>query len=240
MSDVVSVMMVTHNGMPYLRQAVDSVLQQTHHDVELVLVDDGSTDDTASFARQLGRHVVYVEQQRAGIAAARNVATSLATGDYLTFLDSDDLMRPHAMETLLAALTADEDVDVVFAHVDEFVSPELDGATRRRLRPPGRNLIGRLPTTMLCRREPFFRVGAFDPSLRRGVTLDWTARALEAGLRTALLPDVLWDRRLHSRNNGIVEQASTSDYLRVIKASVDRRRAAASGAGRDESGARRG
>lgn len=240
MSDVVSVMIVTHNGMPYLRQSVESVLQQTHDEVELVLVDDGSTDDTASFVRDYGNRIVYVEQQRAGIAAARNVATSLATGDYLTFLDSDDLMRPHAVETLLAGLTPHEDLDVVFAHVDEFVSPELDLAARRRLRPPGQNLIGRLPTTMLCRREPFFRVGAFDPSLRRGVTLDWTARALEAGLRSKLLPDVLWDRRLHSRNNGIVEQASTTDYLRVIKSSLDRRRAAATGAVGDDTGMRHG
>lgn len=227
MAELVSVMIVTHNGLPYLREAVRSVLDQTYHAVELVVLDDGSTDDTASFLRKHRGDVVYFRQDRGGIAAARNTAATLARGAYLTFLDADDLMRPRALAKMAATLSASPDLDIVFAHVDEFLSPDLNADMRRRLRAPGRHLPGRLPTTMLCRRAVFFSVGGFDTSLRRGVTLDWTARALERGVRTCMLPDVLYDRRLHARNNGIVERASTNDYLKVIKAAVDRRRAAA-------------
>lgn len=225
MPELVSVMIVTHNGLPYLREAVDSVLAQSYTPLELILVDDGSTDGTASFARRLDGLVDYVRQPRAGIAAARNVAAARANGEFLTFLDSDDLMRSHTIQTMADVLIRRADIDVVFAHVDEFLSPDLDPEARRRLRPPGHTLAGRLPTTMLCRRDVFFKVGVFDTSLRRAVTLDWTARALEQGVRSLLVGDVLYDRRLHARNNGIVERASTSDYLKVVKASIDRRRA---------------
>jgi hypothetical protein len=79
---------------------------------------------------------------------------------------------------------------------------------------------------MLIRRDSFFRVGPFSTAVRVGVTVDWYARALEAGLGMHLLPEVVLERRLHTQNNGLREADSRSQYLHVLKASLDRRRAA--------------
>jgi hypothetical protein len=79
---------------------------------------------------------------------------------------------------------------------------------------------------MLVRRGSFERVGPFATELRVGVTVDWLARANEAGLKTFVLPEVVLERRLHDDNNGVREAASRSQYLHVLKASLDRRRSA--------------
>jgi hypothetical protein len=79
---------------------------------------------------------------------------------------------------------------------------------------------------MLIRRASFERVGLFSTEHRVGVTVDWFARATEAGLKTNVLPEVVLERRLHTENNGLRESNQRSQYLHVLKASIDRRRAA--------------
>ena len=83
------------------------------------------------------------------------------------------------------------------------------------------------PNLMLIRRESFARVGPFSEDVKVGVTVDWYARAKEAGLRGAVLPEVVLERRLHLTNNGLRERDSRQQYLHVLKASLDRRRAQA-------------
>src|SRR5439155_8559111 len=82
------------------------------------------------------------------------------------------------------------------------------------------------PNLMLIRRGAFQRVGPFSTTLRVGVTVDWYARALETALTMFMLPEVVLERRLHAENNGLREQDARSQYLHVLKASLDRRRAA--------------
>jgi hypothetical protein len=86
------------------------------------------------------------------------------------------------------------------------------------------------PNLMLIRRAAFERVGPYSEELRVGVTVDWYARAQEAGLKTYMLPDVVLERRLHTQNNGLRERDSRSQYVHVLKAALDRRRAAAANA----------
>ena len=85
------------------------------------------------------------------------------------------------------------------------------------------------PNLMLIRRSSFERVGLFSTTLRVGVTVDWFARASEAGLHYTVLPQVVLERRLHTQNNGLRERDARSQYLQVIRAAMERRRAAASG-----------
>jgi hypothetical protein len=81
-----------------------------------------------------------------------------------------------------------------------------------------------LPSAMLIRRAAFLRVGPFDPRWRLGSVVDWYARSVEAGLLSALLPEVVYERRIHGRNLGITAVKDRSDYLGVVKAALDRRR----------------
>jgi hypothetical protein len=119
-------------------------------------------------------------------------------------------------------------LEIVFGHVREFLSPELTEEQRASVRPPApQPAPWTAPNLMLIRRDSFQRVGPFSETVRVGVTVDWYARAMEERLRSTMLPEVLLERRLHTQNNGLRERDSRSQYLHVLKASLDRRRAAA-------------
>jgi len=145
----------------------------------------------------------------------------------LAFLDADDRFTRGKLVVQMAALHADATLDMIFGHVREFPSPELTDEERSGVRPPAPEpLPWTAPNLMLIRRASFERVGPFSESLRVGVTVDWFARASEAGLRSLVLPEVVLERRLHTQNNGLRERDSRTQYLQVIRAAMERRRKA--------------
>jgi glycosyltransferase involved in cell wall biosynthesis len=222
---LISVMIGVYNGAPYLSEAIGSVRAQTYRPYELIVVDDGSDDGSGDIARSFDE-VQYIYQPRGGNGAARNRAIEAASGDFFAFLDADDRFVPKKLERQMTAMDEDPDLDMVFGHVREFVSPELREEERRGIRPPAPTpLPWTAPNLMLIRRASFERVGGFSTSLRVGVTVDWFARASEAGLRNLVLPEVVLERRLHTQNNGLRERDARSQYLHVLKAAMDRRRA---------------
>jgi glycosyltransferase involved in cell wall biosynthesis len=222
---LISVMIGVYNGAPYLAEAIGSVQAQTYRPYELIVVDDGSDDGSAEVAQRF-EEVQYIYQPRGGNGAARNRAVEAASGDFFAFLDADDRFPGEKLEHQMQALQADPELDMVFGHVQEFVSPELGEDERRGIRPPAPEpQPWTAPNLMLIHRQAFERVGGFSTSLRVGVTVDWFARASEAGLRSVVLPEVVLERRLHTQNNGLRERDARSQYLHVLKAAMDRRRA---------------
>jgi glycosyltransferase involved in cell wall biosynthesis len=224
---LVSVMIGVYNAAPYLAEAIESVFAQSYDPLELIVVDDGSDDGSADVARSYGDRLIYAYQRNAGNGAARNHAVRLASGELFAFLDADDRFVQEKLEWQWAALQADDTLDMVFGHVREFVSPELSEAERAMIRRPAPGPAPwTAPNLMLIRRGSFLRVGAFSETVRVGVTVDWYARATEQALRGAMLPRVVLERRLHLANNGLRERESRGQYLHVLKAALDRRRAA--------------
>lgn len=220
--------MPVYNERERVERAIAEVLAtELPDEFELIVVDDGSTDGSGDVARSFPG-VRLIRQANGGNGAARNTAVDAATGELFAFLDADDRFAPHKLGLQQAVLESDPSLDMVFGHVREFFSPELDEATRSGLRPPASEpMPWTSPNLMLIRREAFERVGPFTTAVRVGVTVDWFARASEAGLRHAILPEVVLERRIHTQNNGLREQASRSQYLEVIRQAMQRRRAAA-------------
>jgi glycosyltransferase involved in cell wall biosynthesis len=221
---LVSVLITVYNAALYLAEAIESVRSQTYPAIELIVVDDGSDDGSGDVARRYEPSLRYVYQPNAGIGAARNRAVSLASGAFLTFLDADDRFPADRLERQMDAFRRDPDVELVLGHVHEFVSPELDEATRRRLRPPIERGAGHTPVSMLLSRQTYARIGPFATDLRVGVVIDWWIRAAELGLRTVMLDAIVLERRLHTTNNGLRARDSRGEYLQVLKAALDRRR----------------
>jgi glycosyltransferase involved in cell wall biosynthesis len=220
---LVSVLITAYNAENYLAEAIESALAQTYPQVEIVVVDDGSTDGTSDVVRRYSR-VRSHRQDRAGIGAARNTAVALATGEFLTFLDADDRFPPDKLDIQLRAFAAEPALDVVYGHVREFVSPDLSPEERARIRPAVPYHESHLSGVMLIRRAAFDRVGAWQVGLRVGTGVEWYTRSLEAGLQTTVLPDVLLERRLHLSNNGLQEADHRIQYASIVKAALDRRR----------------
>jgi glycosyltransferase involved in cell wall biosynthesis len=223
---VTSVIVTVYNGARYLAAAIESVLAQTYPSIELIVLDDGSEDGSGEIARGFLPRLRYFAHAHEGMAAARNRAVELAAGDFFTFLDADDLFPAGRLEQQMAEFARDPALDVVYGHVREFVSPDLDESASRRLRAAADRIQGRLPSAMLIRREAFFRVGIFDTTLKVGIGLDWSARASEQKLQSVVLPEIVLERRLHSDNNALREKESRNQYVQVLKSAIDRRRAA--------------
>ena len=133
MNPLVSVMIGAYNAAPYLGEAIESALGQDYEPIELIVVDDGSTDGTAEVARRYSQARV-IQQENGGNGSARNRAVENASGELYAFLDADDLFTPGKLSLQKAALDADPTLDMVFGHVREFFSPELDEETRAGLR----------------------------------------------------------------------------------------------------------
>jgi glycosyltransferase involved in cell wall biosynthesis len=220
-----SVLIPCYDAARYLAEAVESALAQEVPLHEIVVVDDGSTDGTERLVVTFGGPVRYHRQTHAGIAAARNRALALSTGDLLAFLDADDVWPAGSLGARLAALEADATLEYVYGEVEQFVSPELpDEWARRHAAAISTPSSARLAGTMLVRRRVFDTVGGFRETLRIGETVDWVARADSLGNPKRSHPRQVLRRRLHATNTGLTRQDSRSDYLAVARAALARRR----------------
>ncbi len=221
---LISVIIPVYNGENYLADAIESVLAQTYPAVEIIVVDDGSTDGSAGIIRQFSPPVRYCFQENRGLGAARNRGVSESRGDYLSFLDADDLWLPDKLSRQMEVFQTNPDLDMVFGRIEQFVSPELNrergsGLERGREIVPGYSAI-----TLLIKRNSFFQAGLFATGWRVGEFIDWYLKAQEAGLKSDMRKEVVARRRIHNDNMGIREQSFRGDYVRILKASLDRRR----------------
>ncbi len=219
----VSVIISVYNGEQYLAEAIESLLSQTSGMPEIIVIDDGSTDASAAVARQFGNALSYWHQPNAGLSAARNLGLTHASGEAYAFLDADDIWPADRLTHQLFALESDPHLDMVFGQMEQFVSPDLDDDTRQRLVCPSGSAPSCLPTSMLVRRQAFWRVGQFAVEARKAQGIDWYMRACEQGLRSTMLADVVLHRRLHRSNMGIT-QPDPIAYVQVVRAALQRRR----------------
>jgi glycosyltransferase involved in cell wall biosynthesis len=224
-ADRSSVIVPVFNGERYIREALASVLAQEVGSLEVIVVDDGSTDNVAALLSAGFPSVRYHRQEHAGLSAARNAGLALATGRWIGFLDADDLWAPDKLKRQLEYLGAHPEIEAVFGHIRQFYTPEEEAKVRQAHRYSQEVLPGLHADTMLISAEAMRRVGPFNPQVAMGEFLDWFARAEEAALAYTMLPDVLAFRRIHESNMSITRRGETaSEYARLLKAALDRRR----------------
>ena len=226
-SPLISVIIPVYNYERYLGEAIESVLNQTYQHLEVIVVDDGSTDQSAEVAESFaGSGVRYCPQAHAGIGPARNKGVELAQGEFLAFLDSDDRWPLEKLERQLRAFETDPALEMVFGQALQLQNgPEWEAAVSDYQVAVGGMVPGMVPGTMLIKRDAFLRVGQFQGGWKVGEFIDWYARAVELQIRSVVLPELLLWRRIHDSNQGVRERQSVSDYARVLKAKLDRRRA---------------
>lgn len=224
----VSVLVPVFDAERYLGEALDSALSQSVPPAEVVVVDDGSLDGSVRIASSFGERVRVVRQDHAGIGAARNRLVAEAGQEWLAFLDADDRWTPTALAAHLAALETRPHADAALGRVVQFVSPELPEAARALLACPEGSMSGAHPGASLLRKSAFSRVGPFRVDLRVGEFVDWWMRGLEAGLVAASHDTVVLERRLHESNTGRREKAAVTDYLKVVRQALARRRSGTS------------
>jgi glycosyltransferase involved in cell wall biosynthesis len=222
----VSAAIPVRDGEAYLAEAIESVLAQSRPCDQVIVVDNGSTDRSAEIARGFAPAVEVVPEPRPGIGAARNAAMAAASGDYVAFLDADDLWQPGKTRLQLAAFEADPDLQLAFGHVLQFVSPEIPAKEAAALRVPPDPQPGLYIGAMLARRSAIEAVGPWAEDVRVSDGLSFLLRARELGLEQAMLPETVTHRRVHGGNHSIHNRGERSEFARQLKHSLDRRRGA--------------
>lgn len=218
----VSVIIPAYNGDRYIGEAIDGVLAQTYDDYEIIVVDDGSTDNTFQVIQQYGDRLKYLSQANEGVAASRNLGLKASQGEYIAFLDQDDIFLPHKLASQVALLEQDSDLGMVnsgWQIVDpqgEFQSavepwkqiPELSLA----------NLIIWKPVflgAMLFRRTWLERSPGFDTSLEQTPDVDLVLRLAGMGCTAAWVEETTVKYRQHQSNasNDTLLQAQELDRV---------------------------
>ena len=178
----VSVVIPTHNRANYIAHAVESVLDQTFRDYEIIVINDGSTDNTQEVLKKFEDKIKLLHQENKGIAQTRNRAIQESTGEYIAFLDSDDYWMPEKLDQQVRILDTHPKVGIVYSRMP-IVDKQGNKIGMKPAGPSGRNfrelleIWGDLPTsTVMVRRSCFEKAGLFDTALHTMEDIDMWIR----------------------------------------------------------------
>jgi len=222
-----------YKAQAFLAEAIETVLAQTLPPSEIIVLVDGSPDGSANVARRYvdqGVRVIEHEHNQ-GIGAARNSIIDAMSGDYLAFLDADDLWTPDHLDRLWTALETAPECQIAFGRVEQFLCPQIPEERRRALKCPPDDTVAYVPGGMLAAKSAYEATGPFDAALKVGEFIDWFMKAKEAGVRHKVCDDLVLKRRIHGENTTLVQRDAGQGYALALKQALDRRRAAAAGKG---------
>jgi glycosyltransferase involved in cell wall biosynthesis len=213
----ITVVIPVHDGVRYLAAAIDSVLTQTTPAGEIVVVDDGSGDGSARIASAYGAPVVCLKRDHRGPAAARNTGVAAGAGEWIAFLDADDLWMPEKLALQTEATQVDPGIDVVTGGWENFLSPDIEPDPGSPQRFPTGVQTAPLASSMLVKRSSFHRAGGFDETLACGEVIDWLLRARHNHLRFKHVPELVSRRRVHAGNYTRGHAVRNQAYLGLVR-----------------------
>jgi glycosyltransferase involved in cell wall biosynthesis len=229
--DRVSVVIPAYNAVAFIDEAVTSALTQTHGDVEIIVVNDGSTDETAQRLAAFGDRIIVHNQVNAGLSSARNSGVRKATGDWVAFLDADDVWLPHKLEMQLRVA----DVPLVYSNrfniggrgelpaIHSDVTPQRQGDVFLALLLEGNFMTA---SSVMMRRDLFERMGGFCEHLKSSEDWDlWVRVAENHGIGCCHEPLVRY--RFHSggmsRNHSVMRRERARVVARALALERGRR-----------------
>ncbi len=222
MSNKISVIIPLYNGAKYIQQALESVFQQTYNNYEIIIIDDGSTDESKQVLESYLDKVKYIYQNNQGVAAARNKGLEVATGEYIAFLDQDDYFLPEKLESQVAKLEKRKNLGLVISGW-QIVNEEGEGksAVQPWLNLPQldtEELIIYKPvllSAMLFRRNWLEKVGKFETNLYQTYDVELVLRLAAQGCRADWVRKALVCYRQHENNvsKNIIAQAKELELV---------------------------
>lgn len=207
--------MAAYNAAGHIREALESAFAQDWRPLEVVVADDGSTDETGDIVRSFPE-AVYVRQENQGPAAARNAAAAASQGLFVANLDSDDLLPPTRVGVQVRYLLEHPEVGAVFGRQEWLNAPSW------MARDSVYGDVDGIPlSSVMFRREVFFELGGYDTSFVHGEDMDLLVRMREGGIAYHVLPDIVLHRRYDpgSLTGGL---ASREPLLRSLRAKLER------------------
>jgi glycosyltransferase involved in cell wall biosynthesis len=218
---LVSVIVPVFNCERYLALALDSIFDQGYEALDVIVVDDGSTDGSADIAASYPVRLLRLDH--GGIAHARNAGVNAARADLIGFLDADDVWTPDSLRIRVDHLLEHPDLDAVFGYVLLFLEPGTERPAWYQPLWETRPQHSLLPG-MIARRRVFDRIGLFDTAYDIGEDTDWLARYKDAKLTHERIQAVVTRYRRHSTNTTNRRETIMPNMMRILKASLERQR----------------
>jgi len=229
----VSVVIPLFNAERFIRETLDSVFCQTYRDFEVIVVDDGSTDRSPTMVQTYGRDIRYVRQENLDVAAARNTGIRVSQGEFIAFLDQDDVWAPQKLERQVSVFEEMPDSHVVFCDMVRWYGGENTRHEKWRHRYNRRAVRGDMakalllrcsfqPSTVMVARACFEKGGYFDESLRVSSDWDMWLRLACLNYRFRYIEEVLCFYRDHGGNTFRSSEKMEKDRFRVLKKATER------------------
>ena len=223
MNPLISVIIPVYNGDRYLSEAIESVLAQKYRPLEIFVIDDGSTDNTAQVAKDFQSHIRYIYQPNRGAPSARNVGLKMASGNAIAFLDADDIWSENKLELQTEYLAKNPLIEIVLGYHKKIYSTKFKNGQPEfeNYSVPEMSLqLG----TALFRKSVFDKVGLLNQEFRYSDDLDWFMRARELGVLMMVYPETALFYRRHDRNITNQVELNNQYMLKMLKKSLERRR----------------
>lgn len=218
---LISVILPVFNGEKYVEQAVESVIAQEYEPLELIVVNDGSVDNTERVLEKYKGKIRYYYQQNKGVSAARNKGLEVAMGEFITFIDADDTWPPGKIDLHLSEFEKNDSIGIsiglsykcIYEDLHEIEIEEAHRSASFHL------LLG----SSLTKKSMFDRVGFFDEDLLLGQDTDWFFRARELNVSIAVIKKVVLYYRKHENNRTNNKQLFNYYVFKVLKKAKDRK-----------------
>ena len=213
MNDLISITIPSYNGEKYIAQCIESI-QSQDIPVEILVVDDGSTDRTLEIAQYMGCEIIR-KQRRSGPVSSKNVGIAAARGAYWLTIDQDDRLAPGALYALYEAMTRLKNAPIVMAKVKDFCSPDTPDQQRFCKKEP---FYGILTGSTLFKKQIFDVIGKFREDIITGDVIDLTNRLLRHHIEIKKIDFVSCYRRIHGQNYGCTNQSDEyKDYAKMLR-----------------------
>lgn len=229
MKPLISIIIPVYNCEKYLSDAIECAISQTYNPIEVIIVDDGSTDNSAEIAKSFKENIEYIHQQNSGPASARNSGINMARGEFIAFLDADDLWPLNKLELQHSKFVENKNLSIVMGKIKYEELPGADRKNKINLDPDNTFKYVNLGAG-LFKKSVFERVGYFDNDFIYWEDLDWFLRAYEKNESIELMDNVTMIYRIHSDNMSNCENKEIEYFLmKALRNSLKRRRLNKSG-----------
>jgi glycosyltransferase involved in cell wall biosynthesis len=226
LSDLVSCIITSFNSENFIAEAVNSILEQTYKNIEIIVADGGSTDNTEKIIEKFNFKIKFLTQKNTGPAATRNFGLRNAQGTYIAFLDADDLWHPEKLERQMNYLAGNPDLDLCITNAQMFWSQDLKKEKDFfKDHPRTKPIPGYATTTLLAKKSVFRITGEFNDNFWFSDAIDWFIRARELGLKIKVIEEPLTFHRMHNSNlTKRRSDESRDEFLRLVKGVLDRKK----------------
>lgn len=220
-TESISVIIPTYNTARFVGDAIESVLNQTVMPEEVIVVDDGSTDETESIVKNFNGKVRYVYQENAGASSARNRGLEMANCDLLSFIDADDIWVENKLEIQLDLLQKNPEFDVIIGLLYRIPIEKTKEVVGKEIK-DGEHATS-LGSTLMKKRV-FDVIGRFDEELKFSEDVELFIRILESEIKVLGHEDVVQFYRRHDKNMTLNEKLANMYHLKAFKKALNRRR----------------